>query len=219
MSSHRLTASPSVPPNRSSACGNPAASNLGRIWRNHLDEATYFEILRGKTGALTATACELGARFAGADDADVAAMRRYGMATGVAFQIVDDVLDIAGEQDAVGKSLGLDLTLGKLTLPTIHCLANAGQATAAKVLAALTNGAGCDRTTLLECLAKTDSLGYARTVAEQYGTNSTGSVKRPCCLPSTLDLRKAETERVLNTNCIQYHQSGGQVTMKNLLLF
>ena len=95
--------------------------------RNNLaiDERTYFEIIGRKTGELTATSSLLGAAFAGADEATAAAMHRYGMLIGVAFQVQDDVLDLVGETAHVGKTLGLDVEKQKLTLPLIHFLRTA----------------------------------------------------------------------------------------------
>ena len=74
-----------------------------------LDEAEYFAIIEGKTAELTAVSCRLGASYAGAPEATVAALDRYGRNLGVAFQIADDVLDIWGEERVTGKSLGTDL--------------------------------------------------------------------------------------------------------------
>jgi octaprenyl-diphosphate synthase len=91
-----------------------------------IDEETYFEIIRRKTASLVAACCRLGARLAGGDAAAVEALGRFGMALGVAFQIQDDLLDLVGDQSVVGKSLGRDLDKGKLTLPVILHLAQAG---------------------------------------------------------------------------------------------
>ena len=95
--------------------------------RNNLDlaEDVYYEIIRRKTGSLTATSSLLGAVFAGADEATAAAMERYGMLIGVAFQVQDDVLDLVGETERVGKTLGIDVEKQKLTLPLIHFLRTA----------------------------------------------------------------------------------------------
>jgi octaprenyl-diphosphate synthase len=87
-----------------------------------LDEASYFEIIEGKTAELTAVSCRLGASYAGAPDATVSALERYGRNLGIAFQIADDVLDIWGEERVTGKSLGTDLEKQKLTLPIILLL-------------------------------------------------------------------------------------------------
>ncbi|MFO0874183.1 MAG: polyprenyl synthetase family protein [Phycisphaerales bacterium] len=91
-----------------------------------LDEATYFEIVRRKTAVLVGACCRLGASLSGAGDEVVDAMRRFGLALGVAFQIQDDLLDLSGQPELVGKSLGRDLAKGKLTLPVILHLAGAG---------------------------------------------------------------------------------------------
>jgi len=90
-----------------------------------LDERTYFEIIRRKTAVLTATCCQLGAQLAGGPDAQCQALYDYGMKLGMAFQIIDDLLDLTGDARAVGKSLGRDLAKGKLTLPMILFLQDA----------------------------------------------------------------------------------------------
>ena len=87
-----------------------------------LDEASYLEIIRGKTAELTAVCCRMGAQYADADQAVVDALDGYGRDLGVAFQIVDDILDIRGEERKTGKSLGTDLEKQKLTLPIIRLL-------------------------------------------------------------------------------------------------
>ena len=68
-----------------------------------------------KTGALIAFSCEAGARVAGAGDAAVAALRRYGDHLGALFQITDDLLDVEGDAAAVGKAVGKDAGQGKAT--------------------------------------------------------------------------------------------------------
>ncbi len=94
-----------------------------------LDEATYFDIIYRKTASLIETSCRLGAGESAGGRPHHApaidALARYGRLLGLAFQIVDDVLDIAGAQTTVGKSLGTDIEKGKLTLPMIHFLASA----------------------------------------------------------------------------------------------
>jgi octaprenyl-diphosphate synthase len=94
-----------------------------------LDEATYFEIIRRKTASLTGGCCRLGAILhESAGDALGDTMYSYGEKVGIAFQVVDDLLDLVGEEKTVGKSLGRDLAKGKLTLPVIHHLATADPA-------------------------------------------------------------------------------------------
>ncbi|HXG48797.1 MAG TPA: polyprenyl synthetase family protein [Methylomirabilota bacterium] len=84
-----------------------------------LSRAEYFKVLRMKTGELFALSCDLGAYLNGAAASTRAALRQYGMAVGVAYQLYDDCLDLFGSEQAAGKSLGTDLAKGKMTLPML----------------------------------------------------------------------------------------------------
>lgn len=88
-------------------------------------EATYERVIRGKTAALFAAATQSGAVIAGAPEPQAEALRRYGDALGMAFQIVDDFLDYGGAGDKIGKNLGDDFREGKPTLPLIRAVARA----------------------------------------------------------------------------------------------
>jgi octaprenyl-diphosphate synthase len=90
-----------------------------------LDEKTYFQIITHKTAVLCAACCTLGATCADASPATVKNLETYGLALGCAFQIQDDILDVLGDPNTVGKSLGSDIHKGKMTLPMIHFLHNA----------------------------------------------------------------------------------------------
>jgi octaprenyl-diphosphate synthase len=95
-----------------------------------LDEQTYFEIIGRKTASLCGTCCKLAAVLnqdgdqhqGEQEDTTAQALYDYGQKLGVAFQIVDDVLDLTGNEQTVGKTLGRDLEKSKLTLPLIHYL-------------------------------------------------------------------------------------------------
>lgn len=90
-----------------------------------LNESAYFDIIRGKTAELTAVSASLGAYFAESEPNVVEAMESYGRNLGIAFQIVDDLLDLLGDERNTGKSLGTDLDKLKLTLPLIRFLTQA----------------------------------------------------------------------------------------------
>jgi len=92
-----------------------------------LDEETYLQIITYKTAVLCASCCLLGATFGGADEVRTEHLRQYGLCVGTAFQIQDEFLDIVGQESTVGKTLGIDVQKGKLTLPVIHFLRNAPQ--------------------------------------------------------------------------------------------
>lgn len=88
-------------------------------------EAIYLQVIRGKTAALFAAATEVGGVVARAPEAQVQALRTYGDALGIAFQIVDDLLDYGGTDAAIGKNTGDDFRERKLTLPVIKAVAKA----------------------------------------------------------------------------------------------
>jgi octaprenyl-diphosphate synthase len=85
-----------------------------------MNEDQYIRIIEAKTAELYAAAAELGASYAGADRREVSALARFGRCIGNAFQVIDDCLDLIGDEAVVGKSLGTDLESGKMTLPLIR---------------------------------------------------------------------------------------------------
>ncbi len=87
-------------------------------------EDIYLQVVRGKTAALFSAAMEVGGEIAGQDKATVRALYDYGDALGIAFQIVDDLLDYGGTK-ATGKNVGDDFRERKLTLPVIRAVAQA----------------------------------------------------------------------------------------------
>jgi geranylgeranyl diphosphate synthase type II len=76
-------------------------------------------IHRRKTGRLLAAAPAMGARIAGADEQTISELREYGNCVGLAFQIADDLLDVSGDADVVGKGVGKDAAHGKATYPAL----------------------------------------------------------------------------------------------------
>ncbi len=82
----------------------------------------YLGVLADKTGSLIATAAEFGAYYAGADESVTAGLRTFGEQIGVAFQLSDDILDIASESTESGKTPGTDLREGVATLPVLYAL-------------------------------------------------------------------------------------------------
>jgi octaprenyl-diphosphate synthase len=82
-------------------------------------EARYLEVIQGKTAALFAAACQIGAVVASRPDREEAALAEYGMKLGIAFQLVDDALDYVADQATLGKTIGDDFREGKITLPVL----------------------------------------------------------------------------------------------------
>ena len=89
------------------------------------DERVYLQVVRGKTAALFSAATEVGGVIAGAPEDQVRALFAYGDALGIAFQIVDDLLDYGGADTAIGKNTGDDFRERKVTLPVIKAVAQA----------------------------------------------------------------------------------------------
>jgi octaprenyl-diphosphate synthase len=140
-----------------------------------LDEQTYFQILQRKTAALIGAACELGALCSvGFDQQDhevVQALSGFGKDLGIAFQIQDDVLDLTGTLETVGKSVGRDLDKGKLTYPIIHHLENASSQTrtqSLKIIRSASEGDQSQISTLIELLNETDSIRATQQKAQSY---------------------------------------------------
>ncbi|MCV0416044.1 MAG: polyprenyl synthetase family protein [Brevundimonas sp.] len=92
---------------------------LTRAHDLNLDQDVYLQIISAKTAELFAAAAEAGAVGAGADAAAVKALRDYGMALGIAFQLADDALDYGATAEALGKNAGDDFNEGKATLPLL----------------------------------------------------------------------------------------------------
>ncbi len=147
-------------------CEGELTQNFNRgNWQ--LSEAAYFDIIYRKTASLIETSCRLGAMASNAPHAVVEALALYGRHLGLAFQIIDDVLDIVGQAKTVGKSLGSDIDKGKLTLPMIHFLANAADSHR-ELLISLLESPTDDRVEhVRQLLMPSSSIAYARGRAQK----------------------------------------------------
>lgn len=84
----------------------------------------YFQRITKKTGKLLAACCQSGAILAGASSEEMSQMLEYGLNIGYAYQITDDILDISGDADSLGKPVGADLINGNITLPFLYLMDN-----------------------------------------------------------------------------------------------
>ena len=101
----------------------------------------YYQRIYSKTASLFAASTEAGSLLSGAPETEAQALRDYGHNLGMAFQIVDDVLDFAGSEGDLGKPIGSDLRQGIITLPTIHFLeAHPGDEVVTRVLSSRAEG-------------------------------------------------------------------------------
>lgn len=133
-----------------------------------LTEDEYLDIITRKTGELIGTCCLLGAKFAGADDVTVSRMRQFGLSLGIAFQIIDDLLDLTGDEAEAGKSLGRDVCTGKLTLPLIHYVRESTPARRSQMLAFLRGDGRLRCRHIATLLEGSESLDYSQQMAYSY---------------------------------------------------
>jgi len=113
---------------------------LLNIGNADVDEAAYLAVIERKTAVLFAAATELGGVLGGLDDTRTAALRRYGMELGYAFQIADDLLDYVSDAETLGKNIGDDLAEGKPTLPLIYAMQSADAEQLASLRHAIEHG-------------------------------------------------------------------------------
>ncbi|MEL7106892.1 MAG: polyprenyl synthetase family protein [Pseudomonadota bacterium] len=142
-------------------------------------EDTYLQIVRGKTAALFAAACEVGGVIAEASEKEITALRTYGDALGIAFQIVDDLLDYGGDAAATGKNIGDDFREGKLTLPLIKAIARADSAERNFWSRAIAKGKydDSDLDRALGLLARHGAMEATRTDALAWAENARKALK------------------------------------------
>jgi octaprenyl-diphosphate synthase len=140
-----------------------------RDWQ--LNEAQYLAIITEKSASFFSGCCRLGAMLSQADEGQIESVARFGLLAGTAFQITDDLLDIAGDESHVGKTLQSDLAKDKPTLAVIHLLRTLEAARRAEVRALLESpdGTGHELPALLE---RAGSLQYAREQAAEYVTRA-----------------------------------------------
>ena len=134
-----------------------------------LDEAGYLNVIQRKTARLFEAAARLGAVLGNADPSTEDNLARYGVHLGIAFQLVDDVLDYSGNADAIGKNLGDDLAEGKMTLPLIRALEIGNPEDAAIIRHAVNGGGLTDFAPVMAALDRTGALAYAQTRADDEG--------------------------------------------------
>ncbi|MFO1094429.1 MAG: polyprenyl synthetase family protein [Planctomycetaceae bacterium] len=142
-----------------------------------LTEEEYLKIIEAKTGELCAVACRLGARFSNAGEAVASAMDRYGRQLGIAFQIADDVLDLAGTERETGKTLGSDLAQRKLTLPLIRLLSSTANGTATHARELIASGDASTAAELHRLLVSSGALASARQTALEYAEGARSGLR------------------------------------------
>ena len=143
---------------------------LGRA----VSEAEYYDLIYRKTACLFSVSMRLGAVLAGASEAQEEIMAAYGRAVGLAFQIVDDVLDLTATEDVLGKPVASDLREGKATLSVVHS-ADHGTAADRQAIRRVLDDRSFERVSreqIQQILARNGSVEYAMAAADHYAEQS-----------------------------------------------
>ena len=151
-------------------------------------EGDYLSVIEGKTAALFSAACEVGAVVAERTEAEQQALARFGKGLGIAFQLVDDVLDYSAQQERLGKTVGDDFREGKITLPVVLAFERADAEEKAfwrRCLEDMEQREG-DLPHAMQLLARHDCLndalerarGYGREAREAIGVFPDGPIKQ-----------------------------------------
>ena len=138
---------------------------LMNIHNADVTEDEYLKVIHFKTAKLFEAATRLGAVISGANEADETALAVYGMRLGTAFQLIDDVLDLSGDVNQIGKNLGDDLAEGKPTLPLLIAMHRGNATEAATIRKAIQQGGLNELPAVLAAVKATDSLNYVRELA------------------------------------------------------
>ena len=128
----------------------------------------YFDVITRKTAILFAAACEGAAMLSNESDDTLKTMHDIGLNLGIAFQLIDDVLDYEGDPETTGKNVGDDLNEGKPTLPLIHAMQHASPDDAALIAAALRTKSADHLNEIIALAASTGGIAETRSAAEAH---------------------------------------------------
>lgn len=140
---------------------------LLNIHNASIEDEDYLKVVYYKTAKLFESAAELGAIIGGADDVDVKALAQFGKHMGIAFQLIDDVLDLSGNPEEIGKNLGDDLAEGKPTLPLLYTMKKGNDQQKNIIRAAIENGGLTELESVLNAVKETKALEYVRQRAKE----------------------------------------------------
>jgi len=147
---------------------------LDRLGRIDLTEADYMELVDRKTACLFNACCRLGAMAGGADDSDSARLGEFAWNLGMAFQLIDDILDFTSKENILGKPVGNDLAEGKVTLPLLYALAETTREET-RMIETILKDRSYERvpfSTVLEIIEKYKGVERAQERAQQFTARS-----------------------------------------------
>lgn len=151
---------------------------LSLIGNSYITESEHLDIVRRKTAYMFSACAEVGAIVAGATDEERRSLARYGLSVGIAFQLIDDVLDFVSTEVKLGKPVMNDLREGKLTLPLIY-LMEEGNGEHRRMIEAVMRESGFEsvrREDILGLIYEHGTLARARAEAERYADEAMESL-------------------------------------------
>jgi octaprenyl-diphosphate synthase len=140
---------------------------LLNIHNASIKDEDYLKVVYYKTAKLFESAAELGAIIGGAHDNDIKALAQFGKHMGIAFQLIDDVLDLSGNPEEIGKNLGDDLAEGKPTLPLLYAMKKGSDDQKNIIRAAIENGGLTELESVLKAVKDTKALEYVKQLAKE----------------------------------------------------
>jgi octaprenyl-diphosphate synthase len=155
---------------------------LTNVKNPKVTEAQYMNVIQGKTVQLFEASTEGTAALLAAPVEIRKSLRRYGQLLGLAFQLIDDVLDYEGDSAELGKNVGDDLAEGKPTLPLIHAMAHADEQGKILIRQAIRKGGLDDMDSVMTVLHQCGSIEYCRKMAENCGAEAKALLD---CLPDS----------------------------------
>lgn len=170
--------------------------NIGNI---EVTEAEYLHVIEYKTAKLFQAAAQVGAIMAQATEQQELALKNYGTHVGTAFQIIDDVLDYAGDVASIGKNVGDDLAEGKPTLPLIYLLNQGSDSAKADVRHALEQADRSYFDKIHQHVLQSDALAYCTAQAKKAvdaAVNSLQDLPDNECTQAMRDLAMASLSRI-----------------------
>jgi octaprenyl-diphosphate synthase len=141
---------------------------LSKVRDASTTEETYMEVIRGKTAMLFEASTHSAAALVGARPEQCEALRTFGDALGIAFQLVDDLLDYKGEASALGKNVGDDLAEGKPTLPLIYTMREGTAEQANLVRSAIQKGGIENLESIRSAVEASGALDYTARLAREH---------------------------------------------------
>ena len=141
---------------------------IADFYRVDQNEEDYYYRIERKTALLFSTSCETGACVSGAREAEISALREYGYNLGMAFQIMDDILDMTADEKVLGKPVGSDLRQGNISLPVIYCLQNSPRKEQLKTMILQSKEDKSLIIDIINAVKEDGGMEYAKCIAEEF---------------------------------------------------